>query len=390
MGLLLGLDTLVSQAFGAGRLRACHEWLLQGIYLAAIVTVPLMLAAYALAATMPHWDLYPSVLALTRPYLEAVAWSTPPLMLYAAFRRYLQAINVVRPIMIVLVTANLVNAAANWMLIFGHGGLPALGTAGAAWATVISRAYMAVALGVVIVLHERREQVGLFDMPLGFDRQRVRALLRLGVPAATHMTAEVGVFAAATALAGRLDPTALASHQIAVNVVGVTYMVPLGIAAAGAVRVGQAVGRRDPAGARRAGWTALAIGVGFMSIAAAAMLIAPAPIIRLFTGEPAVVATGVSLLLIAAAFQLFDGLQGVATGVLRGLGDTRTAMLSNLAAHWAIGLPIGAFLCFGAGWGVRGLWIGLSIGLVLVGVALVSVWRARARGLRSRLVPVLS
>jgi MATE family multidrug resistance protein len=390
MGLLLGLDTLVAQAFGAGRLRDCHQWLLQGVYLGAIVTPPLMLAAFALAATMPSWGLHPAVLALTRPYLEAVAWSTPALMLYAAFRRYLQAIHLVRPVMIVLVTANLVNVAMNWVLIFGHLGFPALGAVGSAWATVLARAYMATALGLVIVLHERRARIGLFDMPLGFDGRRVRVLLRLGLPAATHMTAEVGAFAGAAVLAGRLDPIALAAHQIALNVASVTYMVPLGVAAAGAVRVGHAVGRRDSAGAGRAGWTALAVGAGFMSVAALAMLIVPAPIIRLFTADPAVVTTGVSLLLIGAAFQLFDGLQSVATGVLRGLGDTRTAMLSNIAAHWAIGLPAGALLCFRAGLGVRGLWVGLSIGLILVAVALVTVWHARARGLRARLVPVLS
>jgi MATE family multidrug resistance protein len=204
------------------------------------------------------------------------------------------------------------------------------------------------------------------------------------------MTAEVGAFAGATVLAGRLDPIALASHQIALNVASVTYMVPLGVAAAGAVRVGHAMGRRDSAGAGRAGWTALAVGAGFMSVAALAMLIVPAPIIKLFTADPAVVATGVSLLLIGAAFQLFDGVQGVATGVLRGLGDTHTAMLSNIAGHWAIGLPAGALLCFQAGLGVRGLWVGLSIGLILVAVTLVTVWHARARGLRTRLVPVLS
>jgi MATE family multidrug resistance protein len=390
MGLLLGLDTFVAQAFGAGRLRDCHQWLLQGIYLGAIMTPPLIVATLALAATMPSWGLHPAVLALSRPYLEVVAWSTPPLMLYAAFRRYLQAVHLVRPVMIVLVTANLVNVAMNWTLIFGHLGFPALGTAGAAWATVLARTYMAVALALVIVLHERRARVGLFDMPLAFDAVRARALLRLGLPAATHMTAEVGAFAAATALAGRLDPVALAAHQIAINVASVTYMVPLGVAAAGAVRVGHAVGRRDAAGVGRAGWTALAVGVGFMALAALAMVLVPAPIISLFTTDGAVVATGVSLLFIGAAFQLFDGLQSVATGVLRGLGDTHTAMLSNIAGHWIIGLPAGALLCFRAGWGVRGLWVGLSIGLILVAIALVAKWHARARDIRAALVPVLS
>jgi MATE family multidrug resistance protein len=155
------------------------------------------------------------------------------------------------------------------------------------------------------------------------------------------------------------------------------------VASAGAVRVGQAVGRRDPHGASQAGWTALVLGVGFMACAALAFLVAPTHIIGLFTRDPAVMALGISLLFVAAFFQLFDGLQGVATGVLRGLGDTRTPMLSNLAAHWLVGLPIGYTLCFHGGWGVVGLWIGLSLGLVGVGLVLLSTWAAKVRTLRA-------
>ena len=192
------------------------------------------------------------------------------------------------------------------------------------------------------------------------------------------------MFAAATALAGRLDPIALTSHQIALNVASVTYMVPLGVASAGAVRVGQAIGRRDPLAASQAGWTAIAIGVGFMGCAALCLFTVPAQIIGLFTHEPAVVTLGISLLFVAALFRLFDGLQGVTTGVLRGLGDTRTAMVSNVAAHWLLGLPVGYLLCFVVGWGVTGLWIGLSLGLVVVGLVLVATWASRIRALRVR------
>jgi MATE family multidrug resistance protein len=382
MGLLLGLDTFVSQAFGARSIVDCHRWLLHGAYLALFLSGPIMIGAFAMAASMAHWGLHPSVLALARPYLHTVAWGTPALLLYAACRRYLQAMNVVRPVMVVLVSANLVNAGFNWVLIFGHFGFPALGTTGAAWATVIGRVYMAGALVAIIAWHEQREPLGLMTTPLAIDGQRLWRLVRLGGPAAMQVTAEVGVFAAATALAGRLDPVQLASHQIALNVASVSFMVPLGVASAGAVRVGQAMGRRDPHGVRQAGWMALAIGVGFMACAAIAFLTVPRALIRLFTADPRVVATGISLLAIAAAFQLFDGLQGVATGILRGLGDTRTAMLSNLAGHWLLGLPIGYLLCFSAGWGVAGLWTGLSIGLISVGLVLVTVWTARTRHLR--------
>jgi MATE family multidrug resistance protein len=381
MGLLLGLDTYISQAFGADAIDECHRWLFHGIYLALIVSGPVMLTSWATAATLGGWGLHPRVLDLAKPYLVIVTWSTVPLLVYAACRRYLQALNLVRPIMIVLLTANVLNAVVNWLLIFGHLGLPAMGTRGAAWATVLSRAYMAVALLALIVWHERRERLGLFTASLRLDVARLARLLRLGLPAALHMTAEVGVFAAATALAGRLDPISLASHQIALNVAGVTYMVPLGLASAGAVRVGQAIGRGDGYGASRSGWTAIAIGVVFMTCASLTFLLLPTPIIRLFSADAAVIATGISLLAIAAAFQLFDGLQGVTTGVLRGAGDTRTAAVSNLAGHWLLGLPVGYVLCFAFGWGVRGLWVGLCVGLVSVAIVLVYAWSRHVHAL---------
>jgi MATE family multidrug resistance protein len=199
------------------------------------------------------------------------------------------------------------------------------------------------------------------------------------------MVFEVGVFSAATALAGRVSADALAAHQIALNMAAFTFMVPFGIASAAAVRVGQAIGRRDPHGAMRAGWTAIAIGVGFMATAAAVFLLLPGPLMRAFTADPAVVELGVGLLFVAAVFQLFDGLQGVTTGALRGLADTRTAMLWNLAGHWFIGLPLGYLLCFRRGYGVVGLWWGLSTGLMICGVALIFVWIRKG----SRLAPSL-
>jgi MATE family multidrug resistance protein len=382
MGILLGLDTFVSQAFGARSIVECHRWLLHGLYLALLASGPITALAIAASASMPWWGMHPAVLALVEPYLATVAWGSLPLLVYAACRRYLQAMNLVRPVMFVLLSANLVNAGLNWVLIFGHLGAPAMGTTGAAWATVAGRTYMAGALLAIIGLHERRERLGLADTPLGLDWSRLWRLVRLGVPAATQVTAEVGVFAAATALAARLDPIQLASHQIALNVASVSFMVPLGVASAGAVRVGQAMGRRAPHDVRHAGWTALAIGVGFMACAALAFLVAPIPIIRLFTHDGTVIATGVTLLAIAAAFQLFDGMQGVATGILRGLGDTRTAMLSNLAGHWLLGLPVGYALCFALGWGVSGLWLGLSLGLISVSLVLIATWTVRTRHLR--------
>lgn len=381
MGLLLGLDTLVSQAFGAGRIEECHRWLVHGTFLALVLSLPFMWVLWLISSVLDGWGIDATVLGLTRAYLVVVVWSVLPLLLYAAFRRYLQGMAIVRPVMIALFLANVANVLLNWVLIFGRFGAPALGVEGAAWATVGSRTVMAGFLLAVIVYREWNERPGLFETPMRVELAWMRRLIALGFPAAGQVTLEVGVFAAATALAGRLAPASLAAHQIAINIAAFTFMVPLGVASAGAVRVGQAIGRRDAPGAARAGWTALLFGVGFMSIAAASFVLVPGALIGAFTSDEGVLRVGVSLLLVAAVFQLFDGLQGVATGVLRGLGDTRSPMLWNLAGHWFIGLPLGYTLCFTLGYGVIGLWWGLSSGLIICGVALLTVWYRRIHAL---------
>jgi MATE family multidrug resistance protein len=207
----------------------------------------------------------------------------------------------------------------------------------------------------------------------------MRRLLALGLPAAGQIGFEGAVFAIVTAMAARLDEASLAAHGIAVNVIGTTYMVPLGISSAAAVRVGQAVGRKDPHGAAVSGWAALALSAIFMTGAGVVLWTAPGWIVRAYIGDAAVIAMGAVLLRIAAVFELFDGFQVVATGALRGLGDTRTPMLMHLAGYWAIGLPVAWALTFRLGWGAPGIWVGLSAALILIGTALVWVWRRRSR-----------
>jgi MATE family multidrug resistance protein len=340
-----------------------------------LLTIPITLLVRLLVWSLDYWGLNPRVLPLTRDYLSVVSWSLLPLLLFASCRRYLQGINTVRPIMFALLSANLINAFFNWILIFGHFGAPALGVRGAAWATVASRAYMVLVLFAVIALGERQHHESLMrKLPLPVETWRIRRLLSLGFPAASQLSLEVGVFATATALAGKLAPAPLAAHQISLNLAGATFMVPYGVSSAGAVRVGQALGRGDLEGAARAGWTALALGVGFMMLAAAAFIFAPRLLLGAFTTDMGVIDVGVSVLMVAAFFQIFDGVQGVATGILRGLGDTRSPMIWNLAGHWLFGLPVGYSLCFVLGLGVVGLWVGLSIGLVAVAIALMIVW----------------
>ncbi len=390
MGVLLGLDTLVSHAYGAGRIDDCHRWLVHGVVLSLVVALPVTLLLVALSSLLDRWGLDPTVLAWRGRTSTSSSWSVLPLLLYATFRRYLQGMGIVRPVMIALVSANLVNVFVNWVLIYGKLGAPAMGVRGAAWATVLSRVAMAGYLFVVIVQRERGRRPGLFETSLAIDPAWMRRLLR--ARRAGRVTAD-----ARGRRLCRLDRARRATgadrarrapdrdpHRCAV--------------VHGAARC--VVGRRRPRGPRRRaarqrrGRTRRA---GRRSSSAPASWRAPPRHScfsrgRSWARSPATKAScssGVSLLAVGAIFQLFDGIQGVATGVLRGLGDTRTPMLWNLVGHWFVGLPSGYVLCFVLGLGVIGLWWGLSIGLIICGAALLSVWARRIRALRGTLMKVV-
>ena len=381
LGLLLGLDTLVSQSFGAGDMDDCNRSLIQAIYICLPLGPILMGVCWLVIPLLPLFAIHKAVLPLVRDYLHAVVWSTLPLLFYAAFRRYLQSVNVVKPVAVALVSANLVNVAANYALIFGRFGAPALGVAGAGWATTFSRLYMAAFLGVSVWLYDSGHGARLRRASLAADWRRIRQLLRLGLPAAMQITMEVAIFALVATLIASLEPRFLAAHQVALMAAATTYMVPLGIGSAAAVRVGQAIGRRRPADASQAGAAALLLGAAFMVLAGISFLVFPRWIGRAFTADESVISTAVELLAIAALFEICDGLQAVATGALRGAGDTRTPLVAHTVCYWAIGLPAGWYLCFRAGWGAAGLWVGLCLALILIGLVLLLVWRKTVRSL---------
>jgi MATE family multidrug resistance protein len=376
-GLLIGLDTLVSQAFGAGEREDCHRSLLHGIYLSLILAPLLMVPVWFFEPLLRAMKIAPDVIALAVPYSKALAWGMLPLLLYFAVRRCMQAMNMVRPIAFALITANLINAGGNLILIYGKLGAPAMGAVGSGWSTSWSRIYLSALLVGYFLWYDRRHRTRLLRTPIQPELRRIRRLIALGFPTAMQITLEVGVFALVTALIGRLGAVALASHQIALNTVSFTYMVPLGVSSAAAVRVGQAIGRKDPQGAGDAGGTAIFLGAAFMTCMSVVLLVVPRWIARAYTPDEAIIKSTISLLAAGAAFQLFDGIQTVATGALRGLGDTRTPMLCHFTAYWVIGLPLGAWLCFRWGWGAFGLWAGLSLALILIGIVLLMVWRHR-------------
>jgi MATE family multidrug resistance protein len=364
IGVLLGLDTLVSQAWGAGHYDDCDRSLWQGLYLSAAMSPVIIGGLQLFPPAMRAAGVNADVLSLAVPYLHTMAWSVPPLLVYASLRRYLQGIGLVRVVMFALVSANVVNATGNYLLIPGYG------VVGAGWATFAARLYMASVLAVYAAMRHPH----LLKLP-AMDFRRIRLLLTLGLPAAGQILLEVGVFAMAGVLAGKLAPNALAAHQVVLMIVGTTFMIPLGISSAAAVLVGQAIGKQDARLAKHSGWLSIGLGAAFMFTMAMLLVSAPRYLLGLFTTDREVLALAIPLLMIAAVFQVFDGIQVVTTGALRGAGNTRAPMLANFMGHWLLGLPTGYLLCFLFGFGVNGLWMGLSLGLIVVGTVLLGVWR---------------
>ncbi len=379
IGLMLGLDTLVAQAYGRNDQDECHRWLAQGVYLACIAAVPIMLGIWIASLGFTHFGIAAEVAGPASGYLRLLNLGTLPLLLYGATRRYLQGVGQVRVVTVTYILANLINWFGNWVLIYGKLGFPALGVNGSAISTAIARVIMAVALLGFAWRYERGRGHPLFHHWAAPQAARLKRLLQLGAPAAGQILLEVGAWNLATLSAGYLTPVALATHQIVLNYASVTYMVPLGISAAAAVSVGHAVGAGDAARARRAGWMALGLGTSFMLLAALMFLLWPVPLIELFSRDPRVLAVAPGLLGIVAAFEIFDGIQTVSTGALRGLGETQAPMWANLVGYWVLGLPLGFFLCFGLKWGIYGLWIGLTLALIVIALALIMRWRRDAK-----------
>ena len=378
-GILLGLDTLVAQAYGRKDYDGCHRWLAQGVYLALALT-PAIMAVLALASYgYARAGIGAEVAIPAGSYLRILNWSTLPLLIYGASRRYLQGVGQVRVVTVTFIGANLLNWLGNWVLIYGKWGAPRMGVDGSALSTVVARIFMALALLGFAWRYERSRGHPLFRHWAAPSAAMLKQLSRLGAPAAGQILLEVGAWNLATLAAGWLTPVALATHQIALNYAAITYMVPLGVGAAAAVSVGHAVGAGNLARARRAGWLAQGLGSGFMLLAALVFLAAPRPLIELYTTDPQVMAVGPALLGLAAAFQIFDGIQTVCTGALRGLGETRAPMLANLVGYWALGLPLGFVLCFVLKRGIYGLWIGLTLALVVIASMLLLRWNRDSR-----------
>ncbi|MGZ8458122.1 MAG: MATE family efflux transporter [Gemmatirosa sp.] len=377
-GILLALDPVVAQAVGARDHDAVGHGVQRGILLALLLSIPTALTLLPAAAVLRALGQPPEVIDAASRYVWLSIPAVPALLGFVVLRQTLQALGQTRAIVLTIVAANLLNAVLDWALIFGRLGLPALGTDGSAIATTIARAAMA-----LLLLGMAWPRLRPTLRPWHRDSARPAALWRLariGGPIGFQQLLEFSAFGAIGLLMGRLGTIAMAGHQATINLASLTFMVPLGVGAAAAVRVGRAVGAGDAAGARRAAGASMVWGVGFMLVSAVVLLLAPRALARLYTPDTAVIAVAATLIPLAGIFQMFDGLQVVSLGVLRGVGDTRVPMIVNVVGFWLVGLPIGAWLGLRRGMGPAGLWLGLVAGLVAVGVVLALRVRQRLAG----------
>ncbi|MFO0609047.1 MAG: MATE family efflux transporter [Polyangiales bacterium] len=373
LGLLLGIDREVAVAHGAGRPDGVARAHAQGVILSVAISVPLAGAVLFAAGHLRAFGVAPELVPDAAAWLRAAVWSLPPAFVFMALRQSLQAVGDTRAATFLLLVANGVNVFFNVALIRGRFGFPALGVAGSGWATVAARVFTAACLAA----WSARRGPSMRDVGWGLHAPTMRELLRLGVPAAVQLLFEGGVFSTTTLLCARLGAVPAAAHQVVLQIASFTFMVPLGLSAAGAVRVGNAIGRGEPEAAARAGWSAVVLAVGFMAFSALALVTAAPLVLGLFGLDGPTAALARTLLLVAALFQLFDGCQVSVSGVLRGSGDTVASMAANLVGHWFIGLPVGVALGFGLGAGAVGLWGGLATGLGAVAIALVALWARR-------------
>lgn len=377
MGVIMSLDPVVSQAVGHGDREAVARAVQRGMLLALVISVPIcvvMIPGEYLLALVGQPE---SVIPIAAGYVRASIPGVLPFLGFAVLRQTLQAMTVVRPVVIVVLFANVLNAILNWALVFGKLGLPAMGAVGTGWASSISRWSMF--LGLILVAWPRLKPVLGRLRAESFTLGPILRMLRIGAPIGLQQQLEMGAFGFVAVVMGWFGAVEMAAHQIAINLASLTFMIPLGIGVAGSVVVGHAVGRGDTTGARRAAAGTTLLGVGVMTLSALVFLTLPGQLTRLYTDAAPVVALASLLLPIAGVFQVFDGLQVVSSGVLRGIGDTRVPMLVNLLGFWLIGIPSGLALAYRAQLGPRGLWWGLTIGLVLVSLMLLSRVRNRFR-----------
>jgi MATE family multidrug resistance protein len=374
VGLMMAVSSMVAQYFGAGLYHPIRDLLKQSLLISAVLGLLGMFAVRKIAFLMEWIGIDAGIVPVATEYLYAVSWGIPAVCAYLALRFLSEGIGYTRPMMVIQVLGLVINVFLNYVLMFGKFGAPAMGAVGAGWATAAVMWINLLLLLIYILSHHRYAEIWK-ARESKMDWKRSRELLQLGMPIALTLVNEVGMFSAVGLLMGSLGVIEVAAHQVAINFAGMMFMIPLGISAATTIRVGHALGEQRPADARFRGLAGISFAGLCMFGTASIMLLFPELIVSIYSNDTDVSAMAISLLFMAAIFQLSDGIQVSASGALRGMKDTLYPLLVSVVAYWFVGLPFSWYLGINQEFGPPGLWFGLVASLTLAAVWL--VWRFR-------------
>lgn len=368
IGMSHAITALVAIARGENNNEECGVILRQALLVNIVFSVILTIITYGAAQLVEHLNQEAAVAELTRSYLEILSLSIFPFMLFQTYRQFVEGLSFTKPPMYVALLANLVNIFGNWVLIYGNLGLPALGLDGAGYSTLLTRIFMGLLMMYIVLKSSRYKE---YEPSLKFkslNYKVIKKIINLGLPSGLIYSMEVGAFALAAIIIGWLGSAALAAHQIAINLASISYMVVLGISAAATIRVGNALGRRDLLEVKLAGRSAIILGLLFMSFTGLLFIIFNKELPQLYIKDNHVIDLASSLLIIAALFQLSDGVQAVGMGILKGITDVKVPMLITFVAYWLLALPMGYYLGFILELNIVGIWLGLFLGLTVAAV----------------------
>lgn len=370
IGLSMAATPLIAMAKGADKFDDCGKTLNHSLVVNVVFSIALMALTFSFSFLIPYLNQPKEVVREAIPYLQVLSLSVIPFILFQTYRQFLEGLSIPNPPMYIAIFANLFNAFFNWLFIFGNFGFPAWGLFGAGVATTITRWTMSLTL-LYFVLNYKKIKIYNPQIKIGkLDYSLIKKLIHIGLPSGFQYFLEVAAFAFAAIMIGWLGKAQLAAHQIAINLASITYMIILGISSAGTIRVGEAVGQKNIIQIRRAGFSALGIAALLMICFGISFILFRNFFPTLYINEEEVIEVASQLLIIAALFQIFDGLQAVGIGVLRGLTDTKIPMLISFATYWVIGIPVSILLGFYFKLGAVGIWIGLLLGLASLGITM--------------------
>jgi MATE family multidrug resistance protein len=379
IGVSMAVTPLVAIAVGAHKFEDCGIYFRQSLLVNTIFSILLAVLIFFAADLIQYFDQPLDVQFQALSYMRILGFSSLPLMLFQTYKQFIEGLSIMRPAMIIALLANIINAFTNWLLIFGNWGFPELGLDGAGWATFASRGFMALAIMGFVMNTKFFKQYDVSFHFKSINWSIIKKILSLGLPSGFQYFFEVGAFSFAVVMVGWLGTKQQAAHQIAINLASISFMAVLGISAAGSIRVGNAVGKKDIIETRRAGFTASILGASIMFVSAIIFILFRNFLPTLYVNDEVVISYASSLLVIAALFQISDGTQAVGIGILRGLTDVKIPTAVTFIAYWIVGLPVGYLLGFNFEMGVQGVWIGLLLGLTTSAILLTLRFNSRSK-----------